>query len=100
MKYQLKKIDVWSTTKTAFIIYLIIGIVLGLLIISSIPLGQHRPPANISARGYTLPNSTMIAVIVPAFFIVIWTIYTVIVCLLYNLVAKITGGIEFDMNNE
>lgn len=102
MKLELKKISVWAAVKVSFVLHLILGFIMGifyaifLLLIASLPMMGEDIPSTFSAF------AGIAAVFLPflfAFFVgVIYTIIVAISVFAYNLVVKLTGGLEFELN--
>ena len=102
MKLELKRISVWSAVKLSFVLNLILGFIFGIfyafivLAIASLPMsvmGEDTPRFLPAFAGIA-------AILLPFFFAfflgVIYTIIVAIATVAYNLVAKLTGGLEFE----
>ena len=102
MKLELKRISVWSAVKISFVLNLILGFIFGifyafiLLAIASLPMsvmGEDSPRFLTAFAGIA-------AILLPFFFAfflgVVYTIIVAIATVAYNLVAKLTGGLEFE----
>jgi hypothetical protein len=102
MKLELKKISVWAAVKVSFILNLILGFIMGifyaifLLMLASLPIGMmgDGSPRLFSAF------AGIAAILLPFFFAfflgVVYTIVVAISVIAYNLVVKLTGGLEFE----
>lgn len=107
MKFELKSIGYWSLIKVSFLINLIIGFILGLFfalfvgfMLSVIEQFGGMPGMPMYAEEMA-PIGIML-VLYPfmfAFFgAIFYTIFFLIVAFVYNMIAKVLGGIEFDLN--
>jgi hypothetical protein len=102
MKLELKKISVWAAVKVSFVLNLILGFIMGifyaifLLLIASLPMMGEDLPSTFTAF------AGIAAIFLPfifAFFAgVMYTIVVAISVIAYNLVVKLTGGLEFELN--
>jgi len=102
MKLELKKISVWAAVKVSFVLNLILGFIMGifyaifLLLLASLPMGMmgENSPRMFSAF------AGIAAIFLPFFFAfflgVVYTIIVAISVIAYNLVVKLTGGLEFE----
>jgi hypothetical protein len=89
---RIKRFGVYQTAKIAAVIYFLIAAVFTLpfwLIVSSMP-GNGVFPAS-------LFSSKIFLVIVPFLYGIVAFIMTAIGCVVYNLTAKWTGGIELEV---
>ena len=108
MTYEIKKIDVWSVVKIAFILYGIFGLIAGLFyavmltllggIISQ--LGQLGGEFGDMTGFFTGAVGIVTAFFMALFYAVIGSIFTAIFIWLYNVLAKLTGGIRFHLEGE
>lgn len=102
MKLELKKISVWAAVKVSFVLNLMLGFIVGifyaflLLLLSSLPMsmmGDDTPRMFSAFAGVA-------AIFLPFFFAfflgVVYTIIVAISVIAYNLVVKLTGGLEFE----
>ncbi len=104
MTYEIRKIDVWSVVKIAFILYGIFGLLFGLFyaimltmvggILSQLG-GEFE-----SIRGLTGVLGIFIAFFLALFYAVIGAVFTAIFTWIYNLLAKGLGGIKFFLEQE
>jgi hypothetical protein len=108
MTYEIKKIDVWSVVKIAFILYAILGLIIGLFyaviltmlggIISQ--LGELGGEFGQMTGFFTGAVGIVMAFFMALFYAVIGAIFTAIFVWLYNILAKLTGGIRFNLEGE
>ena len=98
MKLELKRMSVWAAVKVSFVLNLIFGFLYGilysmiLLLISSLPIaatGDEMPAAFSAFAGIA---AIFLPFIVAICFAVFGTIFVAISVVLYNLIAKLTGG--------
>lgn len=102
MKLELKRISVWAAVKVSFLLNLILGFIIGLFmafffaLIASLPMSL----ANEESAGLFSAFAGVAAIFLPffyAFFCAIFnTALAAIMVLAYNLVVKLTGGLEFE----
>jgi len=106
MRYELKKISLWAFIKVSFFVNLIIGFIVGVIyaLFFGFFLAVMKNFPYMPDQGIEPPPDApfgIIMVILPFFFAIIggfmYTIMGIIFVFIYNLVAKITGGIEFNM---
>ncbi|MFQ5499463.1 MAG: DUF3566 domain-containing protein [Candidatus Zixiibacteriota bacterium] len=108
MKYELKSIGPWSFTKIIFFFNLIVGFVLGLLMAAYLAflmaMAPMIPGFDAGELGLEGSSITLIFITLPilgalggAFF---YTIAGVILVWLYNLLARMVGGLELTLNVE
>ena len=107
MKYELKSIGAWSFIKISFIVNLIVGFLIGLLYaMFLIPfltlMGNAGPFGTQTDIDFSdVPIGVMI-IILPIMFAfggaVFNTIFGLIVIGVYNLAARLLGGLEFNLN--
>ncbi len=107
MKYELKSIGIWSFIKVSFFFNLVVGFLVGLLygmffgvfysIMQNMPYmdsGELPPPPDIPFGAVML--------ILPFFFAIggaiFYTLFGTICAGLYNFIAKLTGGIEYNVS--
>ncbi|HKK20615.1 MAG TPA: hypothetical protein VJ983_04005 [candidate division Zixibacteria bacterium] len=101
---ELKSIPVWSFLRLAFFCNLIAGLILGLFYVPIIGTVVQTMGQSPLFRGEDLGSSSLpmgiLVVVVPlvfAFFTgVFWTLFELIMIGIYNLLAKLTGGFEFN----
>lgn len=104
MKLELKRIGVWSLVKIAFILNLIFGFIIGIfyallfLFMASLPMtmaGDESMGVFSAFAGITAIFLPFICAIGCAIFN---TLFAAIAALLYNMLVKVTGGIELDLD--
>ena len=84
MKYQLKKISPFQTSKVSAVIYLPFSLIytfFGILML--------RDPATLGVG--------FIFVLAPLWIAIITFVFTFLGCLIYNFFASLIGGIEFEL---
>ncbi|KPK74377.1 MAG: hypothetical protein AMJ89_06530 [candidate division Zixibacteria bacterium SM23_73] len=104
MTYEIRKIDVWSVVKIAFILYGIFGLLFGLFYAIMLTmvggiLSQFGPEFE-SMRGLTGVLGIFMAFFLALFYAVIGAVFTAIFTWIYNLLAKGFGGIKFHLEQE
>ncbi|MCK4462577.1 MAG: DUF3566 domain-containing protein, partial [candidate division Zixibacteria bacterium] len=102
MLYELKSIRIWSFTKVSFFVNLVVGFVLGLMYAMTLPIllagmsefggvfGQSFDPSEV-------PIGVMLIImpIMGAMFAAIFhTLIGIVLIAMYNLVARLVGGLE------
>ncbi len=108
MTYEIKRIDVWSVVRIAFILYGIFGLIFGLFyavmltmlggIISQF--GELSGEFGEMTGVFTGAVGILMAFFMALFYAVIGAIFTAIFVWLYNVLAKLTGGIRFHLEGE
>lgn len=104
MKYELKKIDLWSAIKVSFLVHAIVGVIVGIIVGFVFALllglvGQVSPSSDIDTSLTMLgPLGGFLIGLFYAVFIAIvnGVILTGLAVILYNLVASRVGGVKFD----
>ncbi|MDH4222733.1 MAG: DUF3566 domain-containing protein [candidate division Zixibacteria bacterium] len=106
MNLELKKIDVWSCVKISFILYGLLGLIIGIFyaIFFSLLGGMFnafgmREFGSLSGL-FTGVFGIFMAFFMAIFYAVIGSIFTAILVWFYNVVAVTTGGIKFDFEGE
>ncbi len=101
MKFELKRIAVWPAVKISFLVNLVLGFIIGIFYAFFLALLMALPTA--MADPNFAPFSAIsgaILVLVPFLFAfggaVMYTIAVFIFVIVYNLFAKIAGGMEFE----
>ncbi len=84
---QIKRFGVLQTAKVAGVLYLAIGLVVGVLAFFGSMFGGLR---GMAAGG-------ILALLIPIVYAILGTVVTALMCLLYNAVAERIGGIEIDL---
>lgn len=104
MKYEIKRIGVWSTIKVGFLIWGLIGFLFGIYMALMMPmlismLGSLGPfPGDMDAL---TPVALIFLPFMYSFMAAVGgTIITVIVAGFYNLICRLIGGIELDLEGE
>lgn len=107
MKYELKSIGYWSLIKISFLINLIVGFIVGLFFavfvgaIISLA-GRMSGMAGLPMFTDEMPPIGFLLVFYPFMFAfggaVFNTIIYVIIAFIYNIMAKLIGGIELEFN--
>jgi hypothetical protein len=107
MNYEIKKIDVWSVVKIAFIIYGIFGLIFGLFYAAILTMlggflsqfGEFGEFGDMTGL-FTGAVGILMAFFMALFYAVIGAVFTAIFVWLYNILAKLTGGIRFNLETE
>ncbi len=107
MKYELKSIGIWSFIKISFFFNMIVGFLIGVLYAMFVgvffSIMQNMPFMNQGG----MPDAPdvpfgAIMIIIPFIFAIggsiFYTMFGTICVGIYNLIAKLTGGIEYTMN--
>jgi len=107
MRFELKSISLWAFIKVAFFVNMIFGFLIGVLyaflfgfimaVMQNLPyMPQEEFPPSDAPIG-------VLVVVIPFFFALmggfVYTLMGVVGVAIYNLVAKITGGLEFNLNS-
>ncbi len=104
MKFELKKIGVWSAIKVTFLISLVVGFAVGILYalfflaLMSIPMNQM--PDDFPGMSGMFVGGIMLIIMpimMSIFMAIINTIGAALSALVYNLVVKMVGGLELDL---
>ena len=107
MNYEIKRFDIWSVIKVCFVIYLILGFFMGLVWVSFIGIiarlaqhlgGQEIPDLPIKSFGAM--GALFLAVFFSIFYSVFLTFFTAVGVLIFNLVSRLTGGIQVEVDAE
>jgi uncharacterized protein YacL len=106
MNLELKRIDIWSCIKISFILYGIFGLAIGIFyailltflggVLSSFG-GKDFGSFGGLFTGFL---GVFVAFFLAIFYAVIGTIFTALFAWLYNVFAKIAGGIKFEFEGE
>jgi len=105
MRYELKTIGIWALIKVSFFFNLIVGFIAGLLygmlfsffmaVMANLPFARSDMP------DMEMPVGLMI-VIMPFIFAIgsaiFHTMILLVMAFIYNLIAKLTGGMEFELS--
>ena len=90
MKYELKKISILQTCKVTAVIYIpfsLIYVFFGFLLLGS----AKNPGENFLG---------VILILAPVWAVIMAFIFTGIGCLVYNFIAELIGGIEFELEEK
>jgi hypothetical protein len=106
MNLELKKIDIWSCIKISFILYGIFGLAIGIFyailltflggVLSSFG-GKEFGSFGGLFTGFL---GVFMAFFLAIFYAVIGSIFTAIFAWLYNVFAKVAGGVKFEFEGE
>lgn len=91
---RVKKLGVYQTSKVAAVIFFLLSLVI-ILPVSLIANTFNHMGANQGFPGFPF-GGTMFFILLPILYAFFGFITTAISCLVYNLVAKWTGGIELE----
>jgi hypothetical protein len=105
MRYELRTIGVWSFVRVSFLIHLVLGFILGVFgalflgmltaLMSSLPYGSSDSGVDPTAFG---PAMLIILPVVYSIGAAVFgTIFTAIMAVVYNLIVKMVGGVEFEL---
>ena len=107
MRYEIKSIGMWPFIKVSFFFNLVIGFIFGLFyalfagfIMTIMSRFSEFQPGGFDFDLEPLPIGIMLVVLPILFAImgaVFYTIIGVILVLIYNLIARLVGGYEFDL---
>ncbi len=97
--YVLKKVPLWPVLKVAFILFLILGIIIGVfyaLLISSFGFlaSALSDPSLGGEFGFMRGLGFVLIPVIAIFYAIFATIVVAIWVLIYNLLASIVGGVE------
>jgi len=104
MRYELKSIGIWSVLKVSFFINLLVGFLYGLVnaivfglimaVAPGLPFGELSAELSGASFAFTLIVFPFIGAIGGAIFL---TLFCVVFCAIYNLLVKLIGGYEFEL---
>lgn len=105
MKFELKRIGVWSAIKVAFLLSLVLGFAMGILYALMIMMFLAAPmsqmPDDIPAMSGVFFGGIML-IFMPIFTAIFAAIFNTIAAALgaviYNFVVRMIGGVEFEMS--
>lgn len=89
MRYRVTRISVHQTSKTLAVVYGLIGLIfvpIGLIVSAATPAEQRIPP--------------LVWLLFPIVYLVIGYLGTVIGSAAYNLIARLTGGVEATLQGQ
>lgn len=108
MRYELKKIGLWAFVKVAFFVNMILGFLIGILyamffgffmaVLQNMPYLPDQgmePPAD-APIGIVMVMLPFLFALIGGF---IYTVLGMLIVIVYNLVVKVTGGIEFNLES-
>lgn len=102
MKLELKRISLWATTKVSFFLNLAVGFIFGCFYAPFIALIINSPFSNLpegeldQIRGISGAVLIILPFMMAIFFAIFNTIFAFIGVAIYNLIAKMVGGLEFE----
>ena len=103
MQYEIKRLDLLSVFKISFLIYLVLGFVIGIFyaLILTQMLAVFSSFMNDQAfqgiAKLTGPGLIFMALVLAVFMAVLWSILTVIAAAIYNLLSGAVGGIKVEL---
>ncbi len=103
MKYELKRIGIWSAVKITFILSLIMGFIFGIFyallifMLTSLPMAMMQDDQMAALQNFGAAAAVILPFFMAFFMAIINTIFTVIGIAAYNLVARMTGGVEWEL---
>lgn len=105
MRYEFKSISLWSVIRVSFFLNTVIGFMLGILFafFLSIYITAATALPGLAAGGFDFSESSFGAILIffpligAACGAVFHTFIAMVFCLAYNLISRITGGLEFDL---
>jgi hypothetical protein len=99
--YVLKRIPLWPVIKMSFVLFIILGVIIGIFYALLLSLSGFFASALSSSLGGEFGFMKGLGfVLIPVFAIIygiFGTIAVAIWALVYNLIASIVGGVEFDL---
>jgi len=104
MKYELKRIGIWSTIKIGFLVWGLFGFLSGIYIALMMPILMKMVGSIGVFPGDMEAFTPFMFIFLPFMYsimgAVIGTIGTIIVVGFYNLVSRLTGGIEINLEGD
>jgi hypothetical protein len=105
MTYEIKRIEVWSVVKISFILYGILGLIFGLfyaVILTMLGgiLSQMGGEFGQISGFFTGAAGLLMAFFMALFYAVAGAIFSAIFVWIYNVLAKLAGGIRFNLEGE
>jgi hypothetical protein len=103
MQYEIKRLDLLSVFKISFLIYLVIGFLIGIfysLILTQMMAMFSSFMDDQAFQGIaklTGPGLIFLALFLAIFIAVMWSILTVIAAAIYNLLSGAVGGIKVEL---
>jgi hypothetical protein len=107
MKFELKSIGYWPLIKVSFIINLIVGFILGLFFALFIGamlsiMNEIGGMPGMPMYSDEMPPLGFMLILYPFMFAIFGAVFYTILCLviafIYNMIAKVVGGLEFNLN--
>lgn len=104
MTYEVKRLDLLSVFKVSFLVYLVVGFLIGifyaLIIVKMMtafsPLFENEMFEGFGQIG--IMGAFMLALFMAIFMAVIWSILTVIAAGIYNVLCSFVGGLRLEMD--
>jgi hypothetical protein len=106
MRYELRSIGVWSFVRTSFFLHLVFGFIIGLFYAAMFGLimavFSSLPYDNSADMGFD-PSAIgpVLLILMPFLFsigaAVFGTLFTAIIAIVYNMVVRMAGGVEFEL---
>ena len=106
MSLELKKIDVWSCVKISFILFGLLGLIIGIFyaiffsllggMFDTFGMGEFGSFSGFFSGVFGIFMVFFMAL----FYAVIGSIFTIICVWLYNVIARASGGIRFDFEGD
>jgi len=106
MRYELRRIEIWPVAKIVFILSLFLGVFIGILYGGVFALiAAISPTEEFMLEGGAMPLGGLVIIVIIAFSIfipILYTVFSVIFVVLYNLIAGWVGGfrVEFKQIRE
>lgn len=108
MRYELKSVPIWPLAKVSFFVHLAVGFVIGIFyalavlpffaLLSNIPeLQAEGIDMGAAPMGFLMIFMPFFTAITGAFF---GTLFSIILALVYNLLAKMVGGLELNLQSQ
>ncbi len=104
MTYEIRRIDIWSVVKIAFILCGIFGFIAGILYAMMLTmvggfLSQMGGEFD-AMRGLTGAVSIFMVFFLAVFYAVLGAVFTAVFAWIYNLLARGLGGVKFHLEQE
>jgi len=103
MKIEVKKLDLWSVTRVSFLVYVVVGFLIGILYAGFFAMLAAVDPS-FGGRGGMFGGGEVagiVIVLMPFLFALgagfFYTLFTVMAVAVYNLAAGWVGGVEFTL---
>jgi hypothetical protein len=105
MTYEIRRIDVWSCVKIAFILFGVIGLIFGIfyaMMLSMVGGILSQMGGEFQSLGglFTGALGIFMVFFLAIFYAVMGAIITAIMAWIYNLLARGFGGVKFDLAEE